>query len=178
MSKLSEEQFIAEVIARLDKSAVDINPQYSIRLDQIRNDALSSTHLQTGTDDEPLIDRVLNTLDDNEQLPPEIERRLNQIRKSAIAQTGVSTNYNEASLFERLREALDDRFPTGFSVPTSMIATACVMVTVVSIFYVSSQPTGELSLEDELTLLASAEDIELYENLDFYLWLAENGIPD
>jgi hypothetical protein len=52
------------------------------------------------------------------------------------------------------------------------------MVTVVSLFYVSSRPAGILSLEEEISLIASAEDIELYENLDFYLWLDENGIPD
>lgn len=178
MSKLSEEQFIAEVVARLERSTTDISPQFTTRLDQIRNNALSSTHVQTGIDDEPLVDSVLNTLEDNEHLPPEIEQRLNQIRQSAIARTGSSRNANTASLFDRLREALVDRFATGFPIPASMFATACVMVTVVSLFYVSSQPGGELSLEEELSLLASADDIELYENLDFYLWLAENGIPE
>jgi hypothetical protein len=29
-----------------------------------------------------------------------------------------------------------------------------------------------------LKLVASADELELYENLDFYLWLEENGIPD
>jgi hypothetical protein len=48
------------------------------------------------------------------------------------------------------------------------------MVTAISIFYVNSRPTGTLTLEEEIDLVAAAEDIELYENLEFYLWLAEN----
>jgi len=55
-----------------------------------------------------------------------------------------------------------------------MLATTCVMVTAISIFYVNSRPAGTLTLEEEISLVATAEDIELYENLEFYLWLAEN----
>ena len=59
-----------------------------------------------------------------------------------------------------------------------MVATACVLVTVVSLVYVNGNSSGNLSLDDELVLVASADDLELYENLDFYLWLDENGFAN
>jgi len=178
MNKLSEEQFLAEIVSRLDRSTVDIGTHLESRLDEIRTNAVNTTHFQTGIDDEPLIDSVVNTLDDNEILAPEIENRLDSIRQNAIARMNTVDRNVNVTLVDRIKDVIEERFSIGFAVPASMFATACVMVTVVSIFYVSSQPAGELSLEDELTLLASAEDIELYENLDFYLWLAENGIPE
>jgi hypothetical protein len=55
-----------------------------------------------------------------------------------------------------------------------MLATACVVVTAISIFYVDSRPAGTVTLNEEIGLVATAEDIELYDNLEFYLWLAEN----
>ncbi len=81
------------------------------------------------------------------------------------------------SLLSRIQQLFQSVFETNRAM-TSMAATACVMVTVVSFFYVSSRPTGILSLEEEIGLIASADDIELYENLDFYLWLEENGMPN
>ena len=69
-------------------------------------------------------------------------------------------------------------FAGGFPVTASMVATACVLVTVVSLVYVNGNSSGNLSLDDELVLVASADDLELYENLDFYLWLDENGFAN
>jgi hypothetical protein len=48
------------------------------------------------------------------------------------------------------------------------------VVTAISIFYVDSRPAGTVTLNEEIGLVATAEDIELYDNLEFYLWLAEN----
>jgi len=178
MNKLDEEQFLQEIRSRLDRSISDLDPSLSSRLDQIRGQALITPQHSVSIDDEPLVDSVLNTLEDNEALPPPIEQRLDQIRNNAVARMGSENSQPTQSIFARMRDTIKDRLRPGFPVPASMFATACVMVTAVSLFYVSSRPAGTLSLEEELTLIASADDIELYENLDFYLWLAENGIPD
>ena len=64
------------------------------------------------------------------------------------------------------------------SVPVSAFATACVLVTVATLFFqFPEQPTGELA-EADILLFASSDEIELYDNLEFYLWLAENGLPN
>ncbi|NKB34287.1 MAG: hypothetical protein GKR91_14445 [Pseudomonadales bacterium] len=178
MNKLDEPEFLAEIRSRLDRSTADLNPAMTVRLDQMREQALNTPRIQQVVDDESLVDGVLNTLDDNEELSPVIEQRLDQIRQKALAKMGASNTVARASLLDRIREDIAERFSSGISMPASMFATACLMVTVVSLFYVSSRPAGSLSLEEELTLIASADDIELYENLDFYLWLAENGLPD
>jgi len=67
---------------------------------------------------------------------------------------------------------------TQMALPAKMLATACLTVTIVSLFYTASRPAGTLPLEEEIALIASADDYELVENLDFYLWLADNGIPN
>ena len=65
-----------------------------------------------------------------------------------------------------------------FSIPVRVFATTCVIVTVVSLLTVFPDSATPLSLDEEISLIASADDLELYENLDFYMWLAENGLPN
>jgi|TARA_B110000971_G_scaffold91530_1_gene94175 hypothetical protein len=45
---------------------------------------------------------------------------------------------------------------------------------VAALFYNSSAPTKTLPLDPDIGLITSADKLELYENLDFYLRLAEN----
>ena len=73
---------------------------------------------------------------------------------------------------------IKEQFNNSFSLPVGMIATACLTVTVVTLFYTSSNPGSEFSVDDELLLIASADELELYENLDFYLWLEETGFEN
>ena len=181
MNILDDDQLFSEIRKRLDQSVKEIPSSVSLRLNNLRKEALNTPQLKESIDDEPLValvDSVLNTLDDNSTLSPSIEHRLNQIRQSAMAKMDSKGSVAMQSVFARWQAAIQDKFASSFGMPASMFATACLMITVVSLFYVTSRPPGSLSLEQELTLIASADDIELYENLDFYLWLAENGLPD
>jgi hypothetical protein len=57
-----------------------------------------------------------------------------------------------------------------------MAATACVIITVAVLFYNAPAPTDSPPLDPNIGLIASADELELYENLDFYVWLAENEV--
>jgi len=72
MNKLSEEQLVAAICQRLDKSIAHLEPTLAVRLDAARESALSlniTQQSQVAADDDPLlIGGVLNTLDDNSEL--------------------------------------------------------------------------------------------------------------
>ena len=177
MNHLDENSFIDAIRQRLDASLVNVDANIATRLDKIRRQALATPRLSSSEDNQALLDSARNTLDDNEALPAAIEARLDNIRQQAMARMQLPDAAAKNSLLSRIQQLFQSVFETNRAM-TSMAATACVMVTVVSIFYVSSRPTGILSLEEEIGLIASADDIELYENLDFYLWLEENGMPN
>lgn len=155
MNNLDEKILVQDICRHLDASIARLPQPIQQSLDESRQVALlQNTH---------------------STLTPDIEARLDQIRHRAVAkfeqQQGKTMQSNRFSLSNWVTGQLD-----AFNFPLSrgMLATACVMITAISIFYVNSRPAGTLTLEEELGLIATAEDIELYENLDFYLWLAEN----
>ena len=72
------------------------------------------------------------------------------------------------------------RFPgRAMLAPFGGLATACVLVVVVSLFYQQPESSGQAlpdnrtAIED-LDILTSAESLEFFENLEFYQWLEEN----
>ncbi len=175
MNKLDEAVLVQEICRQLDASIAHLPKSTLQHLDASRHAAVMQRPHLSAQDDENLASAVSRELDDRNSLSPEIKARLNQIRQSAVAK------------FEKLQE--DKAGSAGFSLgawlktqldtfnltaSAGMLATACVLVAAVSIFYLNSRPTGTLSLAEEISLVATAEDIELYENLEFYLWLAEN----
>ena len=179
MNKLEENRFLQEICQRLDASIEHLNPSIRIRLDDSRRDALQSKLQPIAQEEDSLAQKVRRELNDNTGVSPEIETRLDQIRQQAMARLDAAELRGAPSFLAQIQDWFESRFSIFSSIvpgtiPRTMLATACVLVTVISIFYVNSRPTGSLSLEEEISLVASAEDIELYENLDFYLWLAEN----
>ena len=176
MNKLNDQQLIEEICIRLDSSIAQLDPSIAERLDSMRRQALAVDVVGTSRSEELLLN-VRAKLDESEAVAPEIEARLDQIRQQAIARLKSNPAESESSLFIRVQQTLQLWFASNrLAMPASVFASACVMVTVVSLFYIS-RPAGSLPLEAEISLIASADDIELYENLDFYLWLAENDFP-
>ena len=174
MNKLAEEAFLEEICRRLDGSIAHLSPSINERLDVSRQCALQQRSAEQAASLDSLTLEVRSKLNENDSVSPEIEDRLNQIRQLAIAQLDSSKPLAPHWL-KRVKNWLDSSFSDfNLPVPAGMLATACVLVTVVSIFYVNSRPAGSVSLEEEISLIASAQDIELYENLEFYLWLVEN----
>ena len=175
MRDFDEAQFLEGIRIKLDQQLLPLDSALSERLAQLRGQALqrlNSNAASEPVDESLLIDGVVTRLDDFAEPSGEIQQRLDRLRGQAIAQGTGDTQ--AAGYWERLRDlfSVQHRFGMG------MVATACLTVAVVSVFYVSSNLNETFGTDPELTLVASADDLELYENLDFYLWLEENDIPD
>lgn len=167
MNKVDEEFFVKQVCRLLDASIAHLPLSIDQSLTQTRQAALlQNAHLAQA---------VSRKLDDNSALSTDIEARLDQIRHSAVARfeqlQEETAQTNGFSLSAWIKTQLDS---FNFTASAGMLTTACVMVTAIAIFYLDSRPAGTVTLDEEIGLVATAEDIELYENLEFYLWLAEN----
>lgn len=175
MNKLDDEVLVQEVCRHLDASVAHLPLAIEQNLGESRQTALlQNAHLVTQYA-EDLADTVSMEFDDRSTLSPDIEARLDQIRHSAVARFKLlqkkTTEPSRGSLSAWIKTQFDS---FNFSASAGMLTTACVLVTAISVFYVNSRLTGSLTLEDEISLVATAEEIELYENLEFYLWLSEN----
>lgn len=170
MIKRSDEEFVALVRAELERSLGRLQPQTLARLSSARDRALGANTLPRSQDEEILVHLARSSIDE-EALPAGVEERLDQIRQQALAR--MPKQEQNQGLFRHFRSWLQS-VSFSWQVPASLAATGFVLVTAVSLF-LPGNSNSEFSLEQELALVATAEDIELYENLDFYLWLAENG---
>ena len=175
MNKLNEKVFVQEICRQLDASIAHLPKPIAQFLAESRKSALlQNAHLAPQAT-EDLRQPLSRELNEHSALTPDIEARLDQIRHSAVARFEQQQEKTTQSSRFSLSAWMKNQFDTfNFAASAGMLATACVMVTAISIFYVNSRPTGALTLEEEIGLVATAEDIELYENLEFYLWLAEN----
>lgn len=175
MNKLEENIFLQEICQQLDASIAHLDPLIRARLDSSRHTALHGKLLAIDEDGDSLTQRVAEELSDNAGISAEIEAKLDQIRHQAIARLDTGESRTGTSTPFLLGNWFQSQFPAfSLSAPATTLTAVCVLVTAVSLFYVNSRPTGSLPLEEEISLVASADDIELYENLEFYLWLAEN----
>lgn len=106
-----------------------------------------------------LLGRIKAGLDDGlDRLDPGIVRRLGESRRTAVNQP------------ERLR------LP-GLGairlVPFTGAATAVALLAALSLWY-TGRPAGNDPKGDEVELMASQGNLEMYKDLDFYSWLAKN----
>ncbi len=175
MNQLDEAVLLREICRHLDASIARLPLATKQRLDETRQAALLQKLQFDPNSAEGLASAVRRELDDSNSLAPDIEARLDQIRLSAVAkfeqQQSKAIESRGFSLSAWLKSQADS---FKFAAHRGMLATACVMLTAITLFYVDSRPAGTLTLEEEIGLIATAEDIELYENLEFYLWLADN----
>lgn len=103
--------------------------------------------------DEQMLDNIRATLDrDSEQLDADTKRALQQARHQALAQ-------------------LDK--PRWIWQPIAGVAVAAsVTMLVVGLVTVQTDNGTIMHQHEDLSLLSSGDDLELYENLEFYQWLA------
>lgn len=96
-----------------------------------------------------------------QELDPTITARLAAGRQQALKQMGQEPR-------GRSRTTL-----TGFG-----LAASVAMVAVLASFYTGNErPTGPVSEADALEMMAAEEPLELYEDLEFYLWLEQQEMP-
>jgi hypothetical protein len=170
MIERSDEEFISDVCSVLDRSLLHLEPAIQQRLDSARQQAQMQNNMG-----DALALTARQSLDRHSEIPPQVEARLDQIRQQALDRMPRSAEISERrSLIDMIGNWLPQR---GWQLPAGMLATGFVLVTAISLLMPLSSNT-EMSLDQELALLATEDDIELYENLDFYLWLAENGFEN
>ena len=102
-----------------------------------------------------------NLVDGTEQLPAGIQSKLTRMRHEALdagERRGFFANFNLSN------PAL--RWPS--------MATACVSVLAVFLYF--QTPGGIHPDFEDIDLLASEDPLELYEDLEFYAWLAEEEV--
>ncbi|MFT6093114.1 MAG: hypothetical protein ACJA2Q_001007 [Pseudohongiellaceae bacterium] len=158
------------IVRRLDQTIEELDPATTAQLDQARLSAIESGHAAQTEND--FVAHIQLQLEKSEALPAEIERNLNQIRHNAIAQNAQSSS----SLKDKIQTLYQLIFGTNYRLTAGMAATACLTLAVAALFYSSSTPTGTLPIDPNIGLIASADEFELYENLDFYVWLDENEV--
>jgi len=170
-----EERFVLRVAAELDASLSVLTSLERAQLDAARHSALrhAGIDLATHASAPSAHARVLLT-GSAEQLPSDIRQRLDDIRAQAMCKARATQR--ERSVPQIVQWL---RMQRTFAVPAGAFASVCVLLTTLAIFTPSEIPDVlPVALSEDGLLIASAEELELYQNLEFYQWLADNGLQN
>lgn len=175
MTSQDHEQLLGHIRHTLDQSVAQLDGDTRERLDYMRSEAAMQQLKEPVNDcEENLLMAARVALDDSiEELSPSLLAGLNEARTSALAQVGITDP--ERGVWRQLTARLKSPL---ISVPAGAFATACVLVTVTALFNQITGQRGSEVADADVILFASSEEIELYDNLEFYLWLADNGLPN
>lgn len=166
---LNDNEFVALICAELDEDLHNLDAKLIERLDSTRNNALQQECVSRSQDEELLVQIARESLTDANPLNEDIESQLDQIRAQAMAHLAKQGGREKSS-------PLSDWLPhLPWRMPASVFASAFAIVGTVALLNIYNRDAG-LQGEIELAMLTSAEDLELYENLEFYLWLSENEL--
>ncbi|MDP1931537.1 MAG: hypothetical protein Q8L60_08775 [Gammaproteobacteria bacterium] len=176
----TDEIFVRRAAVVLSASIADVSPLIMERLDSMRRSAVASANMDFTDADMSAVYRRTDSL------PANVTTRLDDIRARAMQRATQQLKQPDSGMLGRLRERLGS---FSFGVPAGAFASVCVLVTTLAIFNArdqgldssresigSTQESLLLALAEDVYLLASADELELYENLEFYQWLAENGL--
>jgi hypothetical protein len=107
--------------------------------------------------EDEFIRHVKKTLDQRtEALDAETLSRLNRARQTALQQAGHKAGHSLSRAW----------------VPLGGVA-AAILLTSIFMFKTEEMATLSDSPVDEIEIIASSDNLDLYEQLDFYLWLLE-----
>ncbi len=171
-----EDRMLKEIRQALDRSVSAIDSDIQYRLDDIRRQAMqleSGSHPVNDSED-GLIMAVKVGLDDSVMdLEQGIVASLERTRKSALNR--INNLSSPAGIWQPMTARL--KLPR-IAIPTGAFAAACVLMTMAVVFYQIPPQTDNDLAEAEVLLFASGDEIELYGDLEFYLWLADSGLPN
>ncbi len=170
MKKLNDFELVEVVTRRLDEYAESIDDDILVKLNAARASALLPKQQELEAQHKQLT-KIREELIESEKLPASIESKLNGIRAQAIA-TAATRRKPLLSFASGFTRRL---FDAGFRVSHGLI-TVCLTLAVVTLFYGSRDTNSGNNNTEEIVIIASGEELELYENLDFYLWLADNEL--
>jgi hypothetical protein len=112
----------------------------------------------TKHNEEELKSNIRQSLDDSvDAIDAETLSKIRQIRAQAIDKAGT-------------RNVLLPKLLVGG------LATACVMVLAIILLF-NSPTSMQVVPADDLELISSSDSLELFEDLEFYEWLEEDGLP-
>jgi hypothetical protein len=169
-----DERFVLRVAAELDNSLTSLSATERSRLDAARRASLLRAGLESVAQsaENSAFARALD--ESAERIPEEVRQRLDGIRAQAMARARADRHSAEAA-----GTRFSWRLPRGFAVPAGAFASVCVLVTTLALFSTSEVPEVlPVALSEDGLLIASAEELELYQNLEFYQWLADNGLQN
>ena len=119
---------------------------------------------KTPLTDEVLLKAAKSTLDDaTTQLDDEVRQRLQQARQVAVRTANASPNSPSKPLIR------PSWMVTAGSFAVLVIVTSVVFINVTT----ESEPTVPMASIDDVPIITAPEEMELYEELDFYQWLVE-----
>lgn len=105
---------------------------------------------------DPFIQKIKHTLD-QQTVDAETKRQLAQARQSAL---------QPRTTFWR----------SNYAVPAMVMASVAVVAILVTRQLPDATPSFAPDSIDTFEILSSRDELELYENLDFYLWLEEQPL--
>ena len=177
----SDERFVLRVAAMLS-STEELPPHIEAQLDSMRCTAL--TRVPEHAAFVQSAEAVFSTEEHAEGLPVAVRERLDGIRAQALQRAAMTLEARSSGLGLRvgsrtaaLTQWSARLFNPSLTFPAGAFASVCVLIMTLAVFNVrDSENVVPLAMSEEGLVLASAEEIELYENLEFYQWLAENGL--
>lgn len=172
----AEARFLAKVMETLDASLTQLPQSMQERLDGVRHAAMAQAQEAEIENDFDHVNYGRVFTDSEKQIPETVKTRLDEIRAQAMQRARNGQNGTERSW---IVQAWWSKLwpPRGFAVPASAFASVCMLVTTLAIFNMPESPESmPLAVAENSLVLASEEEIELYENLEFYQWLADNGL--
>jgi len=123
----------------------------------------------TQKSEQKFLSRLSSTLDDSlTDIDDDVLSRLRHARMQAVE---IADNSNE----QECKPVFATVFPSWLA-PVSSVATfATVALVAISLWL--NQPNlldnNDLNSVKDMTILSSNDELEFYQNLDFYLWLAQ-----
>jgi len=168
-----EERFVLRVAAELDASLGALTPLECGQLDSARHAALLRAGIASTMHAGKSSGHARALLADSaEQLPGDVRERLDGIRAQAMSKARAAQRAPSAP---QIAQWLG--LPRTFAVPAGAFASVCAFVITLAIFTPGETPEAlPVALSEDGVLIASAEELELYQNLEFYQWLADNGL--
>jgi hypothetical protein len=168
MKNLNDIEFTEAVTQRLDGYAESIDDDILTKLNAARASALLMRQQELEAQHRQL-SKIREKLIESEVLPAAIESKLHKIRVQAVAKAATRRH----PLHSFVSGVTSRLFGSGFGISHGLV-TACLTIAVVGLFYSVRVGDGVNNNTEDMVIIASSEELELYENLDFYLWLADN----
>ncbi len=169
-----DERFVLRVAAELDNSLGSLSAAERAHLDAARRASLLRAGLES-VGQSATHSAFARALDESaERIPEDIRQRLDGIRAEAMARARSDRRGAQAA-----GSRFPWRLPRAFAVPAGAFASVCVLVTTLALFPSAEVPDVlPVALSEDGLLITSAEELELYQNLEFYQWLADNGLQN